>query len=437
MQICHAVFVCAALLFVSVAELRAENWSQFRGGQFDGVSKSDFPEDWNASKNVRWKIPIQGEGWSCPIVWEDQVVITVAIPTSEGQPADEQYQQGERGKVDLTTLTYRWEVISLDANTGEVIWRKVARAGNPRLRRHRDNSYATETPVTDGQKIIAYFGMTGVYCYDMQGKLLWEKDLGNYAMRADWGTSSSPVLFGGKVFLQVDNEQQSFLVALDADSGDEIWRVDRDEASQYSSPVIWKNSLRTELVACGMKCRSYDLDSGKLLWELDMEKGRSSATPLVVGDRLFVGTEFRDRGGPDDGGGFLFAIRPTASGKKVEWKTAKSGIQMASPVLASNHLYLFERRSGTLHCIDATTGEKVYRKRIPGARAFWASPWVGDGKVFCLDDAGTTHVLEAGSQFSVIRKNPLEERAWSSPAIANEALYIRTEGHLYRISKEG
>lgn len=424
---CFLSFLCGSLM--------AENWPQFRGTSFDGIAKSNFPVSWSDSENVRWKVPINGEGWSCPIVWDDKVVVTAAVPTSDAKAATEPYQEGRRQRVDLTKMTYRWEVICLDGKTGDIAWRKVAREGNPPMQRHRDNSYATETPATDGERVYAYFGMTGIYCYDLNGNLQWEKDLGNYEMRAGWGTASSPVVFGDRVFLQIDNEEQSFVVALNSKTGEEIWRVDRDEPSQYSSPVIWENGQRTELVTGGTKCRSYELATGKLLWEVDLEKGRCSSTPLVDGDRLYVGTEFRDRGGPDDGGGNLFALSPTDSGVNVDWKVPKSGIQMASPILARDHIYLFERRSGTVHCINAKTGNKVFRARVPGARAFWASPWTYDGKVFTLDDAGTTHVIEAGDSLQVLRKNSIGERTWSSPAIANSALFLRTAEHLYCIAK--
>jgi outer membrane protein assembly factor BamB len=175
-----------------------------------------------------------------------------------------------------------------------------------------------------------------------------------------------------------------------------------------------------------------------------MEKGRSSATPLAIGDRLFVGTEFRDRGGADDGGGFLIAIRPGGSGNispsaaskgdAILWKTADSGIQMASPAYCQGHLYLLERSRGIIVCIDAATGDKVYQKRLPQSRVFWSSPWSTKDRVFCLDDSGTTHVLAGGSEFQVLGRNALEEQTWSSPAVADGALFIRTAQHLYCIA---
>ncbi|MEP4686075.1 MAG: PQQ-binding-like beta-propeller repeat protein, partial [Rhodopirellula bahusiensis] len=335
-------------------------------------------------------------------------------------------------------------VVCVDSKSGDELWRKTAREGQPAMERHSSNTYATETPVTDGKRVYAYFGMMGVYCFDMDGELVWQRDLGQHAMRAGWGTSSSPALLNDKLFLQVDNEEQSFLVALDTATGEELWRVDRDEPSQYSSPIIWKNSLREELIVGGSNYRSYDPETGDLLWQLNMQKGRSSATPLAVGDRLYVGTEYRNRGGEDDGGGFLFAITPGGQGQLgttedpssdefIAWKNAESGIQMASPVLCKGHLYLLERRSGVVHCINADTGEMVYEKRIPRARAFWSSPWVMGDQVFCIDTNGTTFILAGGPDFEVVAKNEIDELTWSTPAIADGALYFRTASKLYCI----
>jgi len=430
----------------------ADQWPQFRGIRTDGVAESSHPAEWNETQNVAWMIRLKGEGWSCPVVWDNQLFLTEAVPIEPGRAGDDRKPEEYRGgggtrRDDLTKITYRWQVVALDAQTGSEQWRKTAREGRPVMPRHSSNTYATETPITDGKRVYAYFGMMGLYCFDVDGNLLWNKDLGSYTMRAGWGTSSSPILFDEKLYLQIDNEQQSFLVALEAATGNEIWRVTREEKSQYSSPIVWQNSKRNELIAGGMVYRSYDPETGDLLWQLDMEKGRSSATPLAKGDRLYVGTEFRNRGGADDGGGFLFAVKPGGTGgislregetesEFIAWKVARSGIQMASPVLCQGHLYLLERRSGVAHCIDAATGEKVYQKRIPGARAFWASPWVQDGKVFCVDTSGTTFVLSGGPEFDVIGENEIDELTWSTPAIANDALFFRTATRLFCIKPQ-
>ncbi len=313
--------------------------------------------------------------------------------------------------------------------------------------RHSSNTYATETPITDGERVYAYFGMTGVFCFDMQGQPLWEKDLGSFEMRAGWGTSSSPVLFDDKLFLQVDNDEQSFLVSLDAKTGEEVWRVNRDEKSQYSTPMVWRNNLRNELIVGGLFYRSYDLETGELLWQLDMAKGRSSSTPVAIGDRLFVGTELRNRGGDDDGGGFLFAVKPGGSGditppvdatssKFIEWKIDHSNIQMASPAVCDGRLYFLERQSGQVHCINAKTGELEYRERIRGARAFWASPFTSGGRIYCLDASGTTHVIGSGPQYELLASNEIDEQAWSSPSVSDGKLYLRTIDHLFCIGEK-
>ena len=367
-------------VLMTPVESSAAQWTQFRGSSSNGTSKSKFPSFWGETENVLWKVPVAGEGWSSPVVWDQQVFLTTAVridPAGANDTGPEVYRGGGgQRRSDLMRATYSWKLLCLDAKTGKIRWQQTAHTGPPPMPRHSSNTYATETPVTDGQRVYAYFGMVGVFCYDMRGNPLWQRSLGAYEMRAGWGTASSPVLFEDKLFLQVDNEQESFVVAIAADTGQEIWRVARKEPSQYSSPVIWQNSLRNELIVGGQVYRSYDPTSGKLLWELDMDKGRSSATPLAVGDRLYVGTEFRNRGGSDDGGGFLFAVIPGGSGDitppagtpssdHVIWKIERSGIQMASPALADGHLYLLERRSGILHCLDAETGASAYRTRVP------------------------------------------------------------------------
>lgn len=446
--------VMASVMVVGmIGSLQAENWPQFRGEFFNSQAQSAIPATWNESTNISWMIKNPGEGWSSPIVWGDNLFFTAAVlkQSAPARPApanDEQPGQRRRGGDDsrLMQAVYSWQLYCLDAKTGKEKWTQVLKEAHPPLERHGDNTYATETPVTDGKHIWVYFGMIGLYCCDFDGKIVWQEDLGNFPMKAGWGTSSSPLLYEDTLFLQIDNEEQSFVVAIEKESGKEKWRVNRDEKSQYSSPIIWKNSTRDELVLGGVFTRSYDPRSGKLLWELDMQKGRSSASPVTDGDMLYVGNELRSRG-DDDGGGYLYAVKAGGSGditpadgertsEAVAWTLSKSGLQMSSPVVCEGHLYLLSRNGGIVNAVDQKTGESVYQKRISGAKAFWASPWVADGKVFCPDDSGTTHVLAGGPEFNILHTNTLPGQFWASNAISNGRLYLRSTEMLYCIAEK-
>ncbi len=442
-----------ALLLTQVCS--AENYPQFRGADSSAVSPSPLPVTWSDvdgnQTNIHWKIPVQGEGWSQPIVWEGRLYMTAAVPSV---PANKELTRPEsnnggygRDRNDLVNVVYEYQVVCIDADSGKQIWVKTVKEGKPPMPRHSTNTYATETPVTDGERIYAYFGMNGVHCLDMDGNLLWQKDLGVYKMRAGWGTASSPALLNDRLFIQVNNQEQSFLTALQATSGEEIWRVNRDESSQYSSPFVWKNSLRNELVVGGMVYRSYDPATGELFWKLDMNKGRSSASPVAIGDRLYVGNEFRNRGGEDDGGGRLYAIKPGGSGEItppdngmssefVQWRIDNSGIQMASPTHCGGNLYFFERRAGIVRCVDIETGNLEYESRVRGARSFWASPWTDGKHLYALDSNGNTHVLAAGDELTVVAVNELEQQAWGTPAVADGRIYLRTVNHLYCIATD-
>jgi outer membrane protein assembly factor BamB len=279
--------------------------------------------------------------------------------------------------------------------------------------------------------------MKGLFCYDLDGNLLWEKNLGVYKMEKDWGTGSSPLIHDGLVYLQIDNEEQSFLLALEGETGEERWRVSRPEASNWSTPVIWKNSQRTELVVGGKTVRGYDPQTGESWWELDVRGGRSSASPTADGDLLFVGTEKRK-----DGGGFLFAVKAGATGNitpqagdsnspGVLWVQEKAGIAFASPLVYDGLIYILERSGGGINCYDARTGESIYRERLPGARTFWATPWASDGRIFCLDDRGITHVVQAGRAFRIVGQNRLDDEFYASCALTEDAVVFRGVSSLY------
>jgi len=406
----------------------AENWYQFRGPQGNGISSdASVPESWSPSAGVRWKTSIPGEGWAAPVVVGGKVILCTAVSEGRKDPGS----------------THRWQVICLDEKTGEVLWTQTAKEAKPSLRTHRDNTYATETPVTDGERVIAYFGMTGLYCYDLDGKPLWSKDLGSFPMRNDWGTSSSPVIADGSVILQIDNEQASFIVALDAETGEERWRRQRQESSNWGSPVVWTNSLRSEVITSGKTIRSYDPASGDLLWELNFGLSGISSSPVGSGDLLVVGHAGRNGAGmmavKAGGSGDISLTNGQTSNEWVAW-SLKEGPGRASPLVYDGYVYLLGGRGGMLTCLDAQTGEVAYRERLRGAGAFWASPWVSGGKLFCPDEAGKTFVLQPGPEFKLLATNELpadrNDRFWATAAIGDGTLFVRSSSAVYAIGED-
>lgn len=434
--------LCIVLLTGFSAQAMADDWPQFRGPRGDGVAeRSHAPERWSEQTHVAWKVVIPGRGWSQPIITADRIFVTTAISDEEEKP-----RRGEMGIVpgaaDPRKNFYRWKVLCLSAETGAVLWEQTAHEGKPRFGKHRSNTFASETPVTDGERVIVYFGNAGLSCYDVKGERLWTKDLGAYPTQASWGTGSSPVLFGDSVFVQCDNDQSSFLVALDKRTGDELWRVPREEPTNWSTPYLWKNKDRTELVAAGgTKMRSYDPATGKLLWEMQ-GSGRTSITPVGSDELLYVDSVQKFMGSP----GRLAAIRAGAKGDislkanemsspAVAWSVNLSSYRNASPLLFANCLYMLEQHQGMLRCYDATTGKLNYQKRMPDTTGCNASPWAMGNRVFCLDEVGQTVVLEPGPEFKVVASNRLDEDMfWASATVAGDRLILRSLQHLYCIS---
>ena len=443
MRFKHLLWV-GLLAAATAAVARCEDWPQFRGpGGCATSPETVLPDQWGADKNIAWKVKIPGHGWSCPVVWGDKVFVTTAVADKQGKPAlkpDGGYAMiGNR-----PDEVYKWQVYCLSATSGTVLWKQTAAEKKPAIATNPANGYATETPVTDGERVYAYFGGIGsVFAYDIAGKPAWQADLGAHQVQFGHGTASSPVLAEGRLIVQCDNAEKSFLVALNTQTGKELWRTPRTEQTAWSSPLVWKNTVRTEVVCVGSpRVRSYDPASGKQLWELGNIVGQMKASAVADKDHVYVGG-----GGFSTGGSRpLFAVKAGASGDitlkrgekssaAVAWHLPTAGPETSSPLLYEGHLYVLEDKTGLVHCFDARSGNRLYRERLAGAQGFAASPWAYGGKVFCLDSGGTTYVLKAGPQFELVGENQLGEMAWSSPAAANGALFLRTVDHLYCIRR--
>jgi len=453
------------LLIISSCSQK-QNWPQFRGPDANMISSvSALPEEWDTVKNIAWTYKLDGAGWSSPVVWGNKVFITSSFPekvapapernqlqgppppsrpagVQQGmpprdgrQPQPGQGQQGPPPQEDTDTTfkqdIYRWEITCLDLNTGEQLWKQTAFRGNPRVKKHQMNNYATETPVTDGERVFAYFGNRGLYCYDLDGNLLWSKDLGAFKVLNGWGTGSSPVIFNGIIYIQADNEENSFLVALDAATGNEKWRVIREEKTNYSTPYVWKNKLRTEIVANGKKARSYDAETGKLLWELNA--GGEQTIPSPAGDES---TLYLGNASGQNVKGSLFAVKAGAegditpsdgasSGNGILWVLPDAGLGNGSPLVYNGLIYVIASRGGEIKCINAQTGSLVYRERVSGTGAVWASPWIYTEKVWFLDDKGVTRSFTAGNTFKLVSENRLKDSFWASVAITDGGYIFR------------
>ncbi|MDH4452739.1 MAG: PQQ-binding-like beta-propeller repeat protein [Verrucomicrobiota bacterium] len=419
----------------------AENWPQFRGVDARGVSiHTNLPDRWSATENVEWKAEIPGRGWSSPVVWGERVFVTTVINRGETEaPKKGLYLGGNRPEI--PTTEHVWKVLCLDLATGKTLWDKTVHQGRPQTPIHVKNSYASETPATDGERVYACFGGVGIFAFDFDGKEVWKHPLEPRRTRAGWGTAASPVLHGGRLYYQCDNDEQSYLLALDKLTGKEVWRTSRDEKSNWSPPFVWQHAQRTEIVTAGSGAvRSYDLD-GKLLWSL---RGMSSITismPYAADGLLYVSSGY-----VGDKLKALYAIKPGASGDITPPEGQRSsefiawwdpGIAPYNPttLVHKGKLYVLYDR-GLLSCFDAKTGQPFYLKeRLPRGPGFTTSPWAAGDKIFCLDEDGQTHVLRAGEKFELLHTNPTldGEMCMGTPALVGDRLLVRTDRHLYSI----
>lgn len=430
------------LLLVAPARLPAqENWPQFRGADARGVAvNSSVPDRWSATENVLWKTDIAGRGWSSPVVWNDYVFLTTAINSAESEEAKKGlYFGGDRPQPPQSP--HQWKVVCLDLNSGDVRWERLVHEGIPESPIHIKSSYASETPVTDGQRVYCCFGNVGIYCLDFAGDLVWTYEISPQPMRNGWGTAASPVLHGGRLYYCNDNDRESTLVCLDTSTGKEIWKVRRDEKSNWATPYVWKNSQREEIVTVGTgEVRSYGLD-GELLWTL---KGMSSitiATPYAVDGLLYISSGY-----VLDGSRPIYAIKPGASGdislqgeettgEFIAWSQPVAAPYNPSTLVYRDQLYVLYDRS-MLASFDANNGEEIYSiKRIPNGRAFTSSPWIMNDKLFCLNEDGVTFVFETGEKFNLLHTNPLAEddMGMATPAVCGDRMLIRTSARVYCI----
>jgi outer membrane protein assembly factor BamB len=445
-----------------------ETWPGFRGHDMSGIAATArLPERWSATENVKWAVTIPGHGWSSPIVWGDTVFLTSAVssrPFKKPTPglygneyiaeleakglSDEEIlrrTQARDNELPSESSDVRYMVYALDAVTGKVKWQREAIRAMPVGGRHRKNTYASETPFTDGERLYASFGQNvGLFCYTLDGRLLWKSQWKPRPIYLDFGTASSPIVFDGRAYLLQDNEEESSILALDARTGKTIWRTPRPTTgfpkSSWMTPFIWKNALRTEIITTGHGLViSYGLD-GHELWRVG---GMSMPTPSPMSSDglLYVGT-----GAQGDANRPFLAIKPGASGDIslkpgtrsndfIAWSSPRVSGYTPSALVHDGRAYVVHD-TGILTVLNAKTGEQIYKVRVGGGgHTFSASPTAAGTHILLLTEDGLTFVLEAGDQYKEIARNDLAEMSLASPAVAGDALYIRTESKLYKIAQ--
>jgi outer membrane protein assembly factor BamB len=446
------IVVAAALLLATIPAGTAPGdtyWPYWRGPAADGMAVGDAPVTWSATENVRWKTDIPGLGNSSPIVWGDFVFLTTAIKTGAAAPTPAPPAAavtppgppgGGRGMGPGggggPQVEHRFDVLCLDRKTGKIVWQRTAKTAVPHEGGHNTyGSFASNSPVTDGKFVYAFFGSRGMFCYDFKGTLVWQKDFGvQMRMKMAFGEGMAPVLSGDRLVLVFDHEGDSFMVVLDKATGKEIWRASRDEKTNWAAPLVVTFKGRTEVIVAGTaKVRSYDLETGKPIWECAGLGANTIPQPVRQDDMVFVMTGYRDP--------MLMAIRLGREGDltgtdAVVWSQTKGTSYTPSPVIFENKLYVLTD-TGMVSCFNARTGEPYYHQvRLPKSYSFKSSPVGANGRLYLASENDDVVVLKMGEKFEVLATNTIPDQVFiATPAITGGEIFLRSKTTLFCIGK--
>lgn len=449
MMLCFTfLFLFTICIFSQEQTKNGSNWPSFRGDHAAGsIDGQNLPDTWNGEtgQNIQWKTRIPGLAHSSPVIWGNKLFVTTAISSRE----DVSFRHGLYGDGDASedSSVHQWCIYCLDKKSGAFIWQRTAVEGVPIDKRHIKSTYANSTPATDGRYVAALFGSQGLYLYDMEGNRVWKKDLGRMDVGAydlpeyEWGTASSPIIYEGKVIVQVDTQKESFIIACDVQSGKVLWKTMRDELPSWGTPTVVESSKGVELVTNSSNhIYGYNPVNGKELWRLGGSSKITAPTPVFYED-LIVVCSGRNPEAP------IFTIKTGARGNitlknqqtssaSVVWSKIRRGSYMPTPLIYRGYVYILQNQ-GRLDCYDLASGDEMYRQRIMhSGGGFSASPVASDGKLYLPGEDGDVFVVKAGPDFKRIAINKMGERLMATPAISNGIMYVRAELHLFAIQKE-
>jgi len=430
-------------------DVASDTWPSFRGPSARGVaSGQQLPDEWDGASgnNIRWRTRIPGLANSAPVVWKDRTFVTTAVSST----GDSRLRIGNYGAGDAANddAEHSWRLYCLDTATGCICWHRVSFEGIPSVRRHTKSSHANSTPATDGKHVVALYNTGGLYCYSMDGDLLWSKQLGLLDSGAfdvpelQWGFGSSPIIHGDRVFVQCDIQKGSFIAAYDIANGEELWKSERDELPSWGTPTIHEGPEGPLLIANGSRfVRGYDAVTGQERWRLSGNSFITVPTPFVHDGLIFVTSGYR----PIQP---IHAIRvdaqgdlsPQAGGESNEylaWTRPRNGTYIPTPIVVDQYLYMLSGY-GVLSCYEAKTGTPVYRERVGNGStsSFTVSPVAADGKLYLTAESSTVFVVAAGPEFELLAENEIGEHCLATPAIAGGSLFLRTESSVIAVGRE-
>jgi len=446
------LLVITSLLIYSLTEVSAQinperQWTAYRGRLSSGVlDNANLPETFDFVKmiNIRWKTEVPGLGLSSPVIWGNKIFITSAV----SQADKDGFKPGIYG--DITPVRdfsiHEWKVYCIDKKTGKIVWEKTAYKGIPKMKRHPKSTHANTSVATDGKYVVAFFGSEGLFCYDMNGKLVWQKNFGLLrsvffmVKSAEWEFASSPIICNGVLIIQCDVLENSFVAAYDVKTGKEIWKTQRDEYPGWCTPNIYTNGGKTYVALNGYKNRGgYDLETGQEIWKMSGGGDIQIPTPVVGNDLIYFNSA-HGRNSPiiavkTNAVGDITLKEPETSNEYIKWSLPRGGSYMHTLLLYRNHLYNVNW-NGAIICLDPLSGKEIYNAKLGKAKSFIASPVASDGKIYVVDEEGTVYIIEDSDEFKLLAEIPMNDICMTAPAITDGMIIFRTQKFLVAVGKK-